>query len=152
MEEGDMSHMSTALDEFADRLQEEINQDVIETYGQEVYKRWRHPRFSGLMENPSGYGRVTGSCGDTMEIFLRLENGVVSDASFTTDGCGCSAVCASVACELAIGKGPAPVSDITGEAILEVLGDLPEKDVHCAFLAAEALQASLKACMKPQES
>ncbi len=77
---------------------------------------------------------------------------MVSDASFTTDGCGCSAVCASVACELAIGKQPEPVSDITGEWILEILVDLPEKEVHCAFLAAEALQAALKACMKPQES
>ena len=148
MEKGDTGHMSTALDEFADRLQEEINQDVIETYGKEVYERWRHPRFSGVIDNPTGCGRITGSCGDTMEIFLRLENGIVSGASFTTDGCGCSAVCASVACELAIGKGPEPVSDITGEAILEVLGNLPEKDLHCAFLAAETLQAALGACMK----
>jgi nitrogen fixation NifU-like protein len=140
--------MSTALDEFADRLQEEINQDVIETYGQKVYERWRHPRFSGPMEDPSGYGRVTGNCGDTMEIFLRVENGIVSDASFTTDGCGCSAVCASVACELAIGEKTEPLSDITGEAILEVLGNLPEKEVHCAFLAAETLQTALKTCMK----
>jgi nitrogen fixation NifU-like protein len=83
-----------------------------------------------------------------MEVFLRVDNGIISDASFTTDGCGCSAVCASVACELAIGKEPEPVSDITGEAILEVLGNLPEDDVHCAFLAAETLQAALGACMK----
>jgi nitrogen fixation NifU-like protein len=140
--------MSSALDDFADRLQEEINQDVIETYGPAVYERWRHPRFSGRMENPTGWGRVTGSCGDTMEFFLRVDNGSVSDASFTTDGCGCSAVCASVACELAIGKEPEVVADIRGEAILEVLGDLPEEDVHCAFLAAETLQAALEACMK----
>jgi len=140
--------MSTALDDFADRLQEEINQDVIDTYGQAVYERWRHPRFSGRMENPTGCGRVTGSCGDTMEIFLLVDNDTVSDASFTTDGCGCSAVCASVACELAIGKEPEAVSDITGEAILKVLGNLPEKDVHCAFLAAETVQAALGACMK----
>ena len=140
--------MSTTLDDFADRLQEEINQDVMETYGPAVYERWRHPRFSGRMENPTGWGRVTGSCGDTMEFFLRFDNGSVSDASFTTDGCGCSAVCASVACELAFGKEPEAVSDITGEAILQVLGHLPEEDLHCAFLAAKTLQAALGACMK----
>ena len=139
--------MSTALDDFADRLQEEINQDVIETYGQAVYERWRHPRFSGRMENPTGCGRVTGSCGDTMEIFLRVDNGTISDASFTTDGCGCSAVCASVACELAIGKEPEKVADVTGEMILRVLGGLPEDDVHCGFLAAETLQAAVDDCM-----
>jgi nitrogen fixation NifU-like protein len=139
--------MSRSLDEFADRLQEEINQDVIQTYGERVYERWRNPRFGGRMESPTGYGRVTGNCGDTMEIFLRLEGGLVSDASFTTDGCGCSAVCASVACELAIGKEPGEVADVTGEMILQVLGGLPEDDVHCGFLAAETLQAAVDNCM-----
>ncbi len=134
--------MSHSLDEFADRLQEEINQEVIQTYGEKVYERWRNPRFRGRMESPAGYGRVTGNCGDTMEIFLLFEGEVISDASFTTDGCGCSAVCASVACELAIGKGPEGVADVTGEMILHVLGGLPEDNVHCAFLAAETLQAA----------
>ena len=139
--------MSHSLDKFADRLQEEINQDVIQRYGERVYERWRNPRFVGRMESPTGQGRVTGNCGDTMEIFLRLEGGLVSDASFTTDGCGCSAVCASVACELAIGKETEWVADVTGEMILNVLGGLPEDDVHCAFLAAETLQAALSKCM-----
>jgi nitrogen fixation NifU-like protein len=134
--------MSHSLDEFADRLQEEINQEVIQTYGEKVYERWRNPRFGGRMESPTGYGRVTGNCGDTMEIFLRLEGEVVSDASFITDGCGCSAVCASVACELAIGKEPEGIADVTGEMILQVLGGLPDDNVHCAFLAAETLQVA----------
>ncbi len=139
--------MSPSFDEFAAKLQEEINQDIIQTYGEKVYERWRNPRFAGCMESPTGYGRVTGSCGDTMEIFLRLENGIVSDASFTTDGCGCSAVCASVACELAIAKEPEGVADVTGEMIVQVLGRLPENDVHCAYLAAETLQAALSEYM-----
>ena len=139
--------MSNSLDEFADRLQEEVNQEVIQKYGERVYERWINPRFGGRMENPTGYGRVTGNCGDTMEIFVRLVGGLVSDASFTTDGCGCSAVCASVACELAIGKEPEKVVDVTGETILKVLGGLPEDDVHCGFLAAETLQAAVDDCM-----
>ncbi|MBW1740612.1 MAG: iron-sulfur cluster assembly scaffold protein [Deltaproteobacteria bacterium] len=143
--------MSHSLDEFADRLQEEINQEVIQTYGEKVYERWRNPRFMGRMEDPTGYARVTGSCGDTMEIFLRLQGELISDASFTTDGCGCSAVCASVACELAVGKKFEEVPDIDGEAILKVLGGLPEDDVHCAFLAAETLQTALDACMSPEK-
>jgi nitrogen fixation NifU-like protein len=134
--------MSHSLDEFADRLQKEINQEIIQTYGEKVYERWRNPRFGGRMESPTGYGRVTGNCGDTMEIFLRLEGEVVSDASFITDGCGCSAVCASVACELAIGKEPEGIADVTGEMILEILGGLPDDNVHCAFLAAETLQVA----------
>jgi nitrogen fixation NifU-like protein len=139
--------MSHSLDEFANRLQEEVNQEVIQKYGERVYERWINPRFGGRMEDPTGCGRVTGNCGDTMEIFLSLVGGLVSDASFTTDGCGCSAVCASVACELAIGKELEKVVDVTGETILEVLGGLPEDDIHCAFLAAETLQEAIDDCM-----
>jgi nitrogen fixation NifU-like protein len=139
--------MSPSFDKFADRLQMKINQEVIQTYGEKVYERWRNPRFAGRMESHTGYGRVTGNCGDTMEVFLRLEGGLVSNASFTTDGCGCSAVCASVACELAIGKELEGVADVTGEMILQVLGGLPEDDLHCAFLAAETLQAALSDCV-----
>lgn len=139
--------MTNSLDEFAHRLQDEINQEVIETYGEKVYERWRNPRFAGPMESPTGYASVTGTCGDTMVVFLRVENGVISDACFTTDGCGCSAVCASVACELAVKKRVENLSGVTGETILEVLGGLPEDNVHCAFLAAEALQAAVDACI-----
>ena len=143
--------MSKSLDEYVDTLQDEINQEVIATYGEKVYERWRNPKYGGRMESPTGHGRVTGSCGDTMEIYLCLEGDVVSDASFTTDGCGCSAVCASVACELAIKKDVHLVADVTGDEILEVLGGLPEDDVHCAFLAAQTLQSALDACMKPEK-
>ncbi len=140
--------MSKSLDEYVERLQQEINQEVIQKYGEKVYERWRNPKFGGRMERFTGHGRVTGNGGDTMEIYLRLDDDIVADASFTTDGCGCSAVCASVACELAIKKDVHVAADVTGEAILEMLGGIPEDDIHCAFLAAETLRAALDACMK----
>ncbi|MBW1859855.1 MAG: iron-sulfur cluster assembly scaffold protein [Deltaproteobacteria bacterium] len=129
--------MSDPFDKFTDHLQQEINEEVIQTYGEQVYERWRNPRFGGRMERPTGCSRTTGSCGDTVEVFLRVKQGVVLEASFTTTGCGSSAVCASVACE-------------TGEMILEVLEGLPEDNVHCAFLAAETLQAALDSCTQPE--
>ena len=135
--------MSPSFDDFADSLQEQINEEVIQKYGKRIYERWRNPRFMGPMENPTAHARVTGSCGDTMEIYLRLEEGVVKEASYTTDGCGCSAACASVACELAVGKRTEEIAGITGETIVDILEGLPEDDVHCAFLAAETLQIAL---------
>jgi len=138
--------MSPSFDDFADLMQERINREVIQKYGDKVYQRWRHPRFLGRMEKPTAHACVTGSCGDTMEIFLRLEQGVVKEASYTTDGCGCSAACASVACEVALGKPPEEIAKVTGETILEILSGLPEDDIHCAFLAAETLQIALREC------
>ena len=67
----------------------------------------------------------------------------MKQATFQTDGCGSSTVCGSFAAELAMGKTPDELTDITGETILEILGGLPKEDRHCAFLAADALQESL---------
>jgi nitrogen fixation NifU-like protein len=52
-------------------------------------------------------------------------------------------VCGSFAVELAFGKSPDEILDITGESILRKIGGLPEEDKHCAFLSAEALQEAL---------
>jgi len=147
---GDKVAMNGPFDKFTDHLQQEINEEVIQTYGKQVYERWRNPRFWGRMERPTGYSCVTGSCGDTVEFFLRVKQGVVLEASFTTTGCGSSAVCASVACELAVGKTAEDAKNVTGEMILEVLEGLPEDNVHCAFLAAETLKEALDACAQPE--
>jgi len=121
-----------------------------ETYGQVVFERWLRPQYMGVIDNPDGYGHVAGSCGDRMEIFLRFEEDKVKDATFRSDGCGSSVVCGSFAAELALGKNPDEVAEISGETILEVLGGLPEEDRHCALLAAETLQEALDDYMRKQ--
>ena len=85
-----------------------------------------------------------------MEIFLRFEDERVKEATFLTDGCGSSTICGSYAAELAHGKNPDEIIGITGEIILSALGNLPEEDRHCAFLASEALQEALDDHMKKQ--
>ena len=142
--------MTDELDKFVDDLQQQILDETREAYGDVAYERWLKPLYVGAMENPDAYGRVTGSCGDTMQIFLKFADQRVEKASFLTDGCGSSAVCGSFAAELALGKSPDELTEITGEAILKILGDLPEEDQHCAFLAAGALQDALNDYMVKQ--
>jgi nitrogen fixation NifU-like protein len=142
--------MTDELDDFARELQDHIYEETRRTYGQVAFERWLRPLYVGVMDNPDGYSRVTGSCGDTIEIFLKFEKDIVKDAAFQTDGCGPSTVCGSFAAELAIGKNPDDVAQITGGAILEILGGLPEEDQHCAFLAAETLQEALADYLRKQ--
>jgi len=136
------------FDKLVDDLQNQIFEETKEAYGDVAFQRWLAPLYKGRIDLPDGYGRVTGSCGDTVEIFLRFENGKIQEASFETDGCGSSTICGSFAAELAIGKTPDDLADITGETILEILGGLPEEDRHCAFLAVNALQEALKNYMQ----
>jgi len=85
-----------------------------------------------------------------MEIFLKFEGDKVGTALFDTDGCGSSAVCGSFAAEMSLGKTPDELIDLTGEAILERLGGLPEEEQHCAMLAGETLQEALNDYMLKQ--
>ena len=142
--------MTDEFDEFARNLQAEIFEETKQAYGTVAFERWLHPKYMGKIDHPDGYARVTGPCQDTMEIFLKFEDGRVSEASFQTDGCGSSAVCGSFAAELALGKTPDELLDVTGNAILKTLGGLPKEDEHCAQLAGETLQEALSNYMQRQ--
>jgi nitrogen fixation NifU-like protein len=142
--------MNDKLDNFLDQLQEQIFDETKEAFGEVGFQRWQNPLYLGRMENPHAHGKITGSCGDTMEIFLFFENDRVKEASYLTDGCGSSSVCGSFAAEAALGKSPDELIEVTGETILNKLGRFPKEDEHCAFLAAETLQEALKDYMIQQ--
>ncbi len=139
------------FDEFVNNLQERIFDEAKEAYGEKGFQRWRNPRYHGRMENPDGHSCIKGQCGDTMEIFLRFEDDHVKQASFFTDGCASSSLSGSFAAQLALGKSPEELTDITGESVLNEIGSLPEDDMHCASLAAEAVQEALNDYMSGNE-
>ena len=91
-------------------------------YGVAAFERWLKPLYRGVLDDPDGYARVTGPCGDTMEIFLRFDKDRIKEAAFETDGCGSSAVCGSFAAEMALGKTPDELLEVTGDAILKKMG------------------------------
>lgn len=142
--------MGNNLDSFVGGLQSQIFQETKDAYGDRAFERWQNMRHRGPMEAPDGYARIAGSCGDTMEIFLKFQNDYVQKASFQTDGCGTSAVCGSFAAEMAMGRTPDELLEITGEKILEVLGGFPKENEHCAYLAAETLHEALDMYMVAQ--
>lgn len=91
--------------------------------------------------------RVTGRCGETMELYLLIEEERIIEASFFTDGCVNSVRCGAAAARLAWGLSPDGASQIEGDTILRVFPSIPHDDTHCAYLAAEALHAAIHAWM-----
>lgn len=144
--------MAEDFDDFTRTLQSQICDETRTEYGEAAFRRWLKPLYMGGMRDPDGYGRMLGTCGDRMEIFLRFEKDRVKEVTFQTDGCGSSMICGSFAAELAHGRSPEEITEITGELILGVLGGLPDADRHCAFLAAQTVQEALDNYMKKQRS
>ncbi len=132
------------LGEAARKLQEEMERQILQIYGPTVLDHWKHPRNVGLLENPDGYARVTGTCGDTMEMTVRMDGDVVAACGFRTDGCATTLVCGSAATWLAKDRTfVEALGAVSSRGILELLGGLPEQDAHCAELAAETLRRAL---------
>lgn len=135
--------MSEDLDKAIEEIQASIIEEARKVYSEKVIERWLHPTYMGEVEDPQGSGKVKGPCGDTMHIFLRIENGKISDARFLTDGCATTIAAGCMACELAIGKTYKEALKISREVILEELGGLPEESTHCALLASNTLREAL---------
>lgn len=130
--------------EFLEKLQAEIIAQAKKVYSESVVDRWLNPRNTGKIEIPQGYGRLTGICGDIMEISLRVVKDRIIDAKFLTEGCGPTLAAGSMATELAVGRSVREAFRINHEMILDNLGGLPEESEHCALLAAETLKEALR--------
>ena len=101
-------------------------------------------------KDPDGHACLTGKCGETIEIFLNFEGETVKEAAYLTNGCISSRVCAALVAQMAYGKTPDELLEITAQSILGLLGDFPKSQEHCAFLAAESLQEALHSYMLKQ--
>ena len=112
-------------------------------YSERALKEAYNPRNVGKLADPSGRARITGPCGDTMQIDIRVEAGRISDCKFITDGCGASIACGSVVTELAKGERIEKALEVTEKDVLRVLGGLPAENVHCATLAVKTLRAAI---------
>jgi len=136
--------MASGFDDSFKELEEYVMEDMRKVYSEKTIEHFLNPRNLGEIQAPDGFGRVTGPCGDTMEMYLKLNNGRIVNAKFTTDGCGTSIASGSMATELVKGKGIIAAQKITQDDILNALGGLPEESVHCALLAANTLREAIK--------
>jgi len=136
--------MAQEFDDAFKELEESVMEDMRRVYSERVIDHFLNPRNLGEIQTPDGFGEVTGPCGDTMKVYLRVNNGRVTNATFWTDGCGPSIASGSMVTDLAKGKSVAEAQRITRGDVLNALGGLPEESLHCALLAANTLKEAIK--------
>ena len=127
-----------------DELQELIIADARKIYSETAIDHSMNPRNVGDMEDVDGFAKVIGSCGDAMEIWLKVKNGTIAGATFMTDGCGTSIASGSMVTEMAKGRTILEAQRISQQDVLSALGGLPEESEHCALLAADTLKAAIR--------
>lgn len=103
------------------------------------------PLGYGSLEGTSRHAVRAGACGDRIEMWVEVRDGVVERVSFRTEGCGASRASGSMAVSLATGRALSDVLALKPEDLLRALGGLPAGSAHCAELAVSALRAACEA-------
>lgn len=114
-------------------------------YNAKVLETFAHPKNVGEIENASGVGTVgNASCGDIMQVFLKIENDKIVDAKFKTFGCAAAIASSDTACEMIKGKSLEDALKIKNSDVVETLEGLPPQKIHCSVLAEEAIAEAIK--------
>lgn len=114
-------------------------------YNEKVMKAFSNPQNVGEVENYNAIGTVgNASCGDIMQITLRIENDIIVDAKFKTFGCAAAIATSATATEMVKGLTIDEALKITNEKVVEVLEGLPPQKLHCSVLAEEAIKKAIE--------
>lgn len=113
-------------------------------YKEIVLEHFTNPRNVGTIKAPDGYAQVQSSaCGDMMEMYLQVHDGVLAEIKYRTFGCAAAIASSSFTSELVLGKPLSYAEAMTDEDVSQELG-LPDAKVHCSLLAVTALHQAIE--------
>lgn len=129
--------------EIFDDMEGLVLEEARKAYSEKVIDHFLNPRNVGALENPDCFNAMSGICGDTIGIYVVLDNGSITRISFVTNGCGPTIACSSAITCMAMGLNIQDAMKITGQDLIEYLGGMPVEHTHCADLAANTLRSAL---------
>jgi nitrogen fixation NifU-like protein len=132
--------MADDIDEIVKSLQEAILAGYSRKFKDELF----NAKNIGTIENPDSHVRITGVCGDTIEMSLTVRDERVHDIKFATDGCGATVACASYVTRTAQGKSIEEALRMEPDDVDRYFEGLPEEHKHCAKLAVITLRAAVE--------
>ena len=116
------------------------------SYSSEVLDHYENPRNVGKLDKTDpavGTGLVGApACGDVLQLQIKVENNVITDAKFKTYGCGSAIASSSLVTTWLKGKTLDEANLIENSAIAEELA-LPPVKIHCSILAEDAIKSAI---------
>ena len=112
-------------------------------YSNKVIELFKHPKNVGSIENADGIGQASNEGTVFIELYIRVQNEIITDAKFKTFGCGAAIAASSMVTELILGKSVTEASTISNYTIIEALGGLLPEKIHCSVLAEKALKSAI---------
>lgn len=122
-----------------------VTQEDNKMYSEKVMDHFMNPRNVGEIPDADGVGMEGNpTCGDAMQLFIKVENDRIVDAKFRTFGCGAAIAVSSMITEMVKGKTLDEAMSMSKEAVANELGGLPPQKMHCSNLGADALKKAIE--------
>ena len=114
-------------------------------YPKVLMEHFQNPKNVGEIFDPDGIGTVgNASCGDIMQMFIKMNGDRIVEAKFKTFGCGAAIATSSILTERIKGATLEEAMKISEETSKEVLSHLPKEKVPCFTLATDALKLAIE--------
>lgn len=114
-------------------------------YSQTAIDYYINKPHMGQISDADLTSEMTGTCGDTMGIYIKMDNGVVGDAKYQVMGCAGAVSAAMAVVDLIKGKDLDYARSIDDGIVFKVLEEIPVKKHHCIQLAVKTLHKALDA-------
>jgi nitrogen fixation NifU-like protein len=116
-------------------------------YPKFLMEHFQNPQNVGEISDPDGVGTVgNASCGDIMQMFIKVNGDKIIEAKFKTFGCGAAISTSSILTERIKGATLDEALKISEETSKEILAQLPKEKVPCFTLATDALKLAIEEC------
>lgn len=114
-------------------------------YQNRILDEYRAPKNFGLKDDFTHQAKAANPvCGDSIIVRLKIENGIVEEASFKNIGCVISRASASLFLEFIKGRAVKDIRGFRADTPLALLGiRLMPGRLKCGTLALEAVQKAL---------
>ena len=114
-------------------------------YSEKVMEHFVNPHNVGKLEDADGIGEVgNAKCGVIMKMYLKINDGIITDVKFNTYGCASAIATSSIATDMIKGQPLSEALKLTNKAVVEALDGLPAVKIHCSVLAEQAIKAAVK--------
>ena len=121
-------------------------------YSEKVMDHFANPHNVGELEGANAVGEVGNArCGDIMKMYLKIEDGVIKDASFKTFGCCAAIASSSITTDMIKGLTIEEALKLKNSDVVNGLDGLPPAKVHCSVLAEEAIKNAIDNYRKGEE-
>ncbi len=137
---------SDNLDKWVEEIQKEIFEEEVKRYNKYIVELFQDPKNWGKPpeDQISAWHAYEGSCGDTMQFFLKIKENIIEKANFITDGCGATIAAGSQITMMVEGKSLEFAEKLKPIDIDNALQGLPDDHKHCAELAVTTLKRAIE--------